>query len=1068
MKPLLLIVASLALWTTSDALMKRGWVDCNNGYQYSLTQVKLNYELARKECQGWNGDLAHFGVRDEVAFKKLKEEFSDGDLWIGLDDRKQEDKYVWNDGLSIGQAWSNFWHTGEPNNHGNTDCVTMGSRPQAHSARLLKAESCENEHFGLCELKIGTPPNFPHRSKDGKSYALLSSEMKFSAAKLICESWNGHLATELILDTKVARFVADRVVGKNAENEQLWVGLDDIQTEGTFMFHTAGNQPSVPRHVSNLPNSLRKDCLAFRPVTRTFALRKCTEKHMFLCERKRISKADFMPAKCYDEANCDHLEYATIDGSCNNGLDSQRGKANRAFKRILPAAYDNQQDIPRGHSSLPSARDVSIMLRESEEPKSTTMSNYMPAWGQFLAHDIARTEGSEVADLDCSDCGTTAEECFNILVSSTDPMNNMGGIECIELKRSARTVDKNCQNKTREQNNLESAYIDASNVYGSTTSHADALRATEPGQMLTGSETTPISVSLPRETQVSSDVPMDCPAIHKPADQPCFAAGDPRINEQPPLSINHLVWIRKHNLMAKELADQNPHWDSDKIYQTTRKIIGAIIQQITYNEFLPAALGPTVMKRYGLELTKHDFWYGYNPIYDATIDNSFTTAAFRFGHTLVHGTPSLRNPHYAAVGDMPLEGNFFSTEPIVKNDATGEIIRGMNEDPASKYDLQLAEALTDQLFTTDPAKFGSDLMAVNIQRGRDHGIPSYLAHRRFCGLSSNLQDIPSDVRSKFNSIYSDPEEIDLFPAGIAETPLQGATVGPTFACLLAYQFRDLKRGDSHWFENGGIENRFTKRQMRSIKKVTLAHILCGISPTMSTIQRRVMKLSNNDTNPRVSCGDLEPLDLYTPWQDEALPSDDDLDEETEWTLWIPIAHYNRNDLPLDPLPELHRIARTYRPDDVCEMPTGTETRKVNGHFQARFSCPLGSISGTDFPPTDALQVYWTDWTDQDKPRRPAYDDDETLPGSGSCLKPVAIQAQTTNGIPARESGDVFEAFSAKDGLLCRGIHQSSAGKQSFHLCRKVAPFFIHTKTKKAQFQQIHHVFCTLFAVGFKQ
>lgn len=45
--------------------------------------------------------------------------------------------------------------------------------------------------------------------------------------------------------------------------------------------------------------------------------------------------------------------------------------------------------------------------------------------------------------------------------------------------------------------------------------------------------------------------------------------------------------------------------------------------------------------------------------------------------------------------------------------------------------------------------------------------------------------------------------MDLFPAAIAERRVEGGLVGPTFACLLARQFADLRRGDRYWYENSG-------------------------------------------------------------------------------------------------------------------------------------------------------------------------------------------------------------------------------------------------------------------------
>lgn len=96
-----------------------------------------------------------------------------------------------------------------------------------------------------------------------------------------------------------------------------------------------------------------------------------------------------------------------------------------------------------------------------------------------------------------------------------------------------------------------------------------------------------------------------------------------------------------------------------------------------------------------------------------------------------------------------------------------------------------------------------DLAALNIQRGRDHGLPGYNAWRTFCNLSApnsieGLQDhiTNATVRRKLRDIYGDdPDNIDLWVGGLLEDTLPGTQLGPTFQCIIGNQFRRLRDGD---------------------------------------------------------------------------------------------------------------------------------------------------------------------------------------------------------------------------------------------------------------------------------
>lgn len=96
-----------------------------------------------------------------------------------------------------------------------------------------------------------------------------------------------------------------------------------------------------------------------------------------------------------------------------------------------------------------------------------------------------------------------------------------------------------------------------------------------------------------------------------------------------------------------------------------------------------------------------------------------------------------------------------------------------------------------------------DLAALNIQRGRDHGLPGYNKWRSYCNLSapSDIDGLAehianSTIRSMIRDIYGDdPDNIDLWVGGLLEDVLPGTLLGPTFQCIIGGQFKRLRDGD---------------------------------------------------------------------------------------------------------------------------------------------------------------------------------------------------------------------------------------------------------------------------------
>jgi hypothetical protein len=117
-------------------------------------------------------------------------------------------------------------------------------------------------------------------------------------------------------------------------------------------------------------------------------------------------------------------------------------------------------------------------------------------------------------------------------------------------------------------------------------------------------------------------------------------------------------------------------------------------------------------------------------------------------------------------------------------------------------------------------------------------------------------------------MYSGPEDVDLWSGGVSEKPLPGSMVGPTFACIIGKQFRNLRKGDRFWYENGGWPSSFTLEQLSEIRKVKLSRMICDNGDDIDTIQVYGMVLPDHEINPRVPCnsGILPKINLEY-WRD---------------------------------------------------------------------------------------------------------------------------------------------------------------------------------------------------------
>lgn len=498
----------------------------------------------------------------------------------------------------------------------------------------------------------------------------------------------------------------------------------------------------------------------------------------------------------------------------------------------------------------------------------------MMQWGQFLDHDLDHALPAVTAEswdgVDCKKTCDFAPPCYPMEVPADDP--RIRNRRCIDFIRSSSTCGSGMTSvffgalKPREQINQLTTFIDASQVYGYTQQFSRDLRnisvdGEDSGLLREGIRFTNQKSMLPFASPTDG---IDCRRNLDESSINCFTAGDVRVNEQSGLLSMHVVWMREHNRIATFFNEINPHWTGEQVYQETRKIVGAMMQHFTFKHWLPHIIGDDGMAQLGA-------YEGYKPDVNPSISNEFATAALRFGHSLINPILHRLDWNFEPIeqGHLPLHQAFFAPWRVVYEGGIDPLLRGLFTVPAKikKPEQNLNSELTERLFTTAHA-VSLDLAAMNIQRGRDHALQSYMEYRKLCKLSTSntfegLDDISSaSVRAKLKQLYGHPDNIDLFVGGILEDQMAGARVGPLFRCLLVEQFKKLRDGDRFYYENPSM---FKPEQLTELKQATLARVLCDNGDNITRISENVFILPSRQGGYK-SCEDIPAMSLRI-WTD---------------------------------------------------------------------------------------------------------------------------------------------------------------------------------------------------------
>ncbi len=508
-------------------------------------------------------------------------------------------------------------------------------------------------------------------------------------------------------------------------------------------------------------------------------------------------------------------EIRSIDGSGNNPNIPELNAAETNLARLTDSDYQDGISSLAG-ADRPSARAISNLVNAQEEshPNSRGTTDYLWQWGQFLDHDVDLTDGADPAEP--MEIAVPAGDAF------FDPDNN--GDAVIGFNRSIWNPDSGTDtDNPRQQLNEISGWVDASNVYGSDEVRAEELRTldgtgklkTSDGNLLPFNE-----AGLPNAGGSSNEL---------------FLGGDVRANEQLGLTAMHTLFMREHNRLAEALAVEHPNWDGEQIYQQARVIVAGQIQVITYNEFLPALLGNNALSRYR----------GYRLDVDARLVNEFSTAAYRLGHSMLNGQ-ILRldaDGNEIEAGHLALRDAFFRPDRLITEGGIDPMLRGLAKQRSQDIDVRIIDDVRNFLFG-EPGEGGFDLASLNIQRGRDHGLPGYNDVREALGLPrvnnfNQISDSP-EVRQRLRAAYDNVDQIDLWVGGLAEDHVRGAMVGRTFFSILKHQFEVLRDGDRFWYTRT-----LSRQQARALERTRLSDIIRRNTDIGNELQNNVFFMRGN-------------------------------------------------------------------------------------------------------------------------------------------------------------------------------------------------------------------------------
>lgn len=458
----------------------------------------------------------------------------------------------------------------------------------------------------------------------------------------------------------------------------------------------------------------------------------------------------------------------SYDGNCNHVHRHDLGRASTPFKLIGRTPLNGEMV----GEDRPNTRVISNTIHDDDEKPGNhrKLSELVTFFGQFIDHVVTETENEK--------------ESAPITIPVNDTVFASGVIPFFRTRKEKTP-------RGYSPVNLLSSFIDASNVYGETEEKAKPLRSNKDGKLR-----------------------MD-PGNFLPKDKNGFyISGDRRANENPALTSLHTLFFREHNRVCDELKKAFP-WrrDDEWLYHMARKIVGAEMQSITYHEFLPAVTGRKLP------------WYrGYKSWVDPRVSNEFSTVGYRVGHTLINkDITSIRGGKRTTV---KLRDAFFQPAKFIDLTMEG-LLLGAARTQAAEVDHKITAEVRNFLLNGPGGALRLDLAALNIQRGRDHAVPSYNEMRKAYGLwpVKSFKEITSkaDLAARLEKLYMDVNQVDAWTGGLCEDHERGSSLGPLYLRIWQREFQRIRDGDRFYYEQRNMFMHHMQWRVPTIRRLLSRH-----------------------------------------------------------------------------------------------------------------------------------------------------------------------------------------------------------------------------------------------------